>query len=186
MRYRSLIALTLALTSVVVFAQSAGPRYDGLPNFHQVNERLYRGAQPKSQGLKSLVGLGVKTIVNLRGESEDTRAEEAEAKRLGLTYFNVPMSSAGRPTDEQVSGVLKIIDQPENAPVFVHCQRGADRTGVIIAIYRVTHEGWTAERAIEEAKQYGLSFVQFRKRDYIKDYSNRQQKGGDQQKGVNP
>src|SRR5262249_19477235 len=139
---RNSIVLALALTSLVVFAQTAEPSFEALPNFHQVNERLYRGAQPKSEGLKKVAELGVKTVVNLRGASDETRMEEAEAKRLGLNYFNVPMSGVGRPTEEQVNRVLKIIDTMENGAVFVHCQRGADRTGVIIAIYRVTHDGW--------------------------------------------
>jgi uncharacterized protein (TIGR01244 family) len=178
--YRSAaLAFFMALASAAVIAQTAEPRYEELPNFHRVNERLYRGAQPKKEGMKKLVELGVKTIVNLRGESEDTRMEENEAKRLGLNYFNVPMSSVGKPTDEQVDRVFEILDATENAPVFVHCRRGADRTGVIVAIYRVTREGWTAERSIEEAQRYGLGRIQFRKRDSIKEYFAHQQQNSE-------
>jgi protein tyrosine/serine phosphatase len=83
------------------------------------------------------------------------------------------MSGLGRPTDEQVERALAIIDARENWPVFVHCQRGADRTGVVIAAYRISHEQWTDEQAIAEAKRFGLAVVQFRKKDYISDYSKR-------------
>ncbi len=161
-------SLILTLLSLSVVAKQQEPPYRELPNFHQVKEHLYRGGQPKKGGLKKLAELGIKTIINLRGDSEDTLAEESEAKRLGFLYYNIPMSSIGRPTDEQISKVIEIIDLSENAPVFIHCRRGSDRTGVIIAIYRMMRDCWTAERALDEAKRYGMGWVQFRKRDYIK------------------
>ena len=68
------------------------------------------------------------------------------------------------------------LDARENWPVFVHCQRGADRTGVVIAAYRISHEKWTDEQAITEAKRFGLAVVQFRKKDYISDYYKRRSK----------
>ncbi len=167
-----LIAVMSILLSVsfTFAAQQPEERHKELPNFHRVNEGLYRGAQPKDGGLKKLADLGIKSIVNLRGESEGNQLEEAEAKELGMQYFSVPMSSLGRPTSEQVKQVMEIIETKEKAPVFIHCRRGADRTGVIIAIYRIDNDGWTAEQAIEEAKLYGMGMVQFQKRDYIKDY----------------
>jgi uncharacterized protein (TIGR01244 family) len=169
--------LLLALLSFAAIAQQAEPRYQDLPNFHQVNEHLYRGGQPEDGGLRKLAELGVKTVINLRGASKQTQTEEAEARTLGMQYFNIPMSSAGRPREEQVSRVLEIIETLKNAPVFVHCRRGSDRTGAIVAIYRIKRDGWTAERALVEAKQYGMGLVQFRKRDYIKDYFEQRQGG---------
>jgi tyrosine-protein phosphatase SIW14 len=163
--------------AVVVLSLAAAAQEDRslekLPNFHQVNENLYRGAQPQRGGLKKLSELGIKTVVNLRGVSEDTRKEQAEAEASGMRYFNIPMSSLGRPADEQVERALAIIDAQENWPVFVHCQRGADRTGVVIAAYRISHEKWTDEQAITEAKRFGLATVQFRKKGYISDYYKR-------------
>jgi protein tyrosine/serine phosphatase len=156
-------------------AQQAEPRYEELPNFHRVDEQLYRGGQPKKGGLKILATLGIKTIVNLRGESDDTREEEAEAVGLGMRYINIPMSSAGRPSDEQVNRALGIVDETKDGPVFIHCRRGSDRTGAVIAIYRIVHDGWTAKQAIDEANRYGMGFIQFKKRDYIKDYYEKQQ-----------
>ena len=170
------LIVMLMLASFTAVAQQAEPRFEELPNFHQVNERLFRGGQPKEDGLKKLAQLGIKTIVNLRGESEDTHAEEVEAKGLGMRYFSIPMSGAGRPSDEQIKHVLGLIDTQENTPVFIHCRRGSDRTGAVIAIYRITHDGWTCDQALDEAKRYGMGFVQFRKRDYIKDYFKQQQR----------
>jgi protein tyrosine/serine phosphatase len=167
----------LALLSFVANAQQPEENQKELPNFHRVGEHIYRGGQPKDGGLKKLSELGIRTIINLRGESDDTRAEGIEAKSLGMEYFNIPMSSAGRPTDDQVRRVLEIIEgkEKENAPVFVHCRRGSDRTGAIIAVFRIKHDGWTADRAIEEANRYGLGFIQFRKRDFIHDYFKQRQ-----------
>jgi tyrosine-protein phosphatase SIW14 len=172
------LVLILALFSFFAIAQQPEASHKELPNFHRVNENLYRGGQPKTGGLKKLSELGIKTIINLRGESDDTRAEGREAVKLGMRYFSIPMSAAGRPTAEQVKRVIEIIEEKEKAPVFVHCRRGSDRTGAIIAIYRIEKDGWTAERAIEEANRHGLGFIQFKKRDYIKDYFEQRQNGG--------
>jgi len=166
-------ALALALLVSVAAAQNAAS-FRELPNFRHVNERLTAGAQPESGGIKKLAELGIKTIVNLRGEDERTRAEEADAKALGLRYYSVPMPGLSRPSDEQVARVMAILDSEENWPVFVHCKRGADRTGTIIGCYRIAHEGWTADRALSEAKQYGMSWLERGMREYISDYHRRQ------------
>jgi tyrosine-protein phosphatase SIW14 len=163
------IAIVMALLSSVSFSQSA-TSYKELPNFHRVNERLYRGAQPKKDGLKKLASLGVKSILNLRGEDENTAAEQREAKELGLNYYALPMGGLSRPSDEQIAKALSIINNPENGVVFVHCKHGADRTGVVIACFRMLQESQTAEQAREEAEKHGMSWVQFGMKRYISDY----------------
>jgi len=77
-----------------VGAAQSEPQYEELPNFHQVNEQLYRGAQPKRGGIQRLAQLGIKTIVNLRSHDERSRAEEQEALAAGLRYFNVPVEKS--------------------------------------------------------------------------------------------
>jgi protein tyrosine/serine phosphatase len=163
-------SLAIVLLASAALAQTEEARIKELPNFHQVNQRLYRGAQPKEGGIQSLVTRGIKTILNLRAADERARAEEQEARAAGLRYFNIAMEGLDRPTDAQVEQALKIINDPANQPVFVHCKHGADRTGTVIAIYRMTHDGWTTEEALREAKRYGLSMFQFGMKDYIKDY----------------
>lgn len=148
-------------------------RYEELPNFHQVNKNLYRGAQPNRGGIQRLAQLGVRTVINLRDDDERARAEEAEARAAGLRYFNVPLGDFGRPSDEKVQRVLEIINAPENQPVFVHCKRGADRTGTIIAIYRIEHDGWTSERAKAEADKYGMALWQIGMKRYVREYYKR-------------
>jgi protein tyrosine/serine phosphatase len=169
---RLAIFVTLVLLASAGFSQQTA-RHDQLPNFHEVNSKLYRGAQPKAGGVQQLAGLGIKTIVNLRGPGEGVRKEEAEAQAAGLRYFSVPFERMGRPDDDEMKQVLSIIDTPENQPVFVHCQQGVDRTGTVIAIYRITHDGWTSEQAKAEANRYGMHPWERGMKDYIRDYYQR-------------
>lgn len=141
-----------------------------LPNFHEVNKHVYRGAQPGLSELRELRQMGIRTIINLRGEGELSQAEEKEARSLGLQYFGFPLRGFNRPTREQVAQVLALIDDEKNWPAFVHCKRGADRTGTIIACYRISHDHWTAEQALDEARRYGLHWTEFGMKDFIKDY----------------
>jgi protein tyrosine/serine phosphatase len=108
-------------------------QYRNLPNFHQVNAQLYRGGQPQADGLAHLKQMGVKTIINLRQPDAHTQAEEREAHALGLNYYNEPLPGLSRPDDATVARVLNLINDPQLQPVFIHCKRGADRTGTIIA-----------------------------------------------------
>jgi tyrosine-protein phosphatase SIW14 len=156
-------------------AQSEAP-YAGLPNFHQVNAQLYRGAQPEAGGLQTLKKIGVRTIVNLRHDGAATRAESDEARQLGLRYFNVPLPDLSAPTDKEVERVLEIINAAENYPVFVHCHHGEDRTGTIIACYRISHDSWTATQARKEAENMGMSWTQLGMKRYIDRFYQRRQK----------
>jgi protein tyrosine/serine phosphatase len=161
-------AIVLMLAASVSLAQD--PRYAELPNFSKVNERLYRGGQPKVGGVKKLAEIGIKTIINLRGEDELTRTEEAEAKSAGLSYLNIPMPGLSRPTHEQILRVMEIVGSKDSGPVFIHCKRGSDRTGTVVAVYRISQDGWTANKALIEAKRYGLSWMEFGMKDYVSDY----------------
>lgn len=168
------VALTFFLMCSASMAVSQSePTYEELPNFHQVNTQLYRGGQPKVGGVQRLAQMGVKAIINLRADDEHSRLEEQEARAVGLKYFNVPFHRLARPTEEQISLVLSLIDAAENQPVFVHCKHGADRTGVVIAIYRIDHDGWSSERAKAEADRYGLKPWQLGMKDFIGDYYRR-------------
>ncbi len=170
-RYKfAALVIALSLLPLAYASGSQSQPDQSLPHFHQVNQHLYRGAQPRKGGLKRLAELGIKTVINLRGESEGTRDEETEAKEAGLTYFSLPMSALGRPDDEVIERALAIINDAQYAPVFVHCKHGEDRTGTLVACYRISRDGWTAEQALEEAKSFGMMRIQFRMKSYIKDY----------------
>ena len=165
--------VTVLVTSACLaqeVARQQVPRYAELPNFYKVNERLYRGGQPKAGGVKKLAELGVKTIINLRGADETTRAEESEARAAGLTYFNISMPGFSRPTHEQVERVMAVLNDEQHWPIFIHCKRGSDRTGTMVALYRISNEQWTANQAMTEAKRRGMSWLEFGMKDYVSDY----------------
>ena len=166
------------LTTLTAAQDQKEARYKELPNFHPVNSNLYRGGQPEIGGLEQLKKLGVKTIINLRDDDERARTEKAEAESMGFRYFNIPFASFDRPSDKAVDEVLKLIDTQENSPLFIHCKRGSDRTGTVIAIYRIEHDGWDGEKAKAEAKRYGMGFWQVGMKDYIHDYYDRKAQRG--------
>lgn len=167
------VVSALALLAAPSFTQE-NTRLKELPNFHRVNGTLFRGGQPKTGGFELLSRLGIKTVVNLRDDDDRETQEESDVERAGLRYFNVPLKRLGRPNDREVEEVLSVINNSENQPVFVHCAHGADRTGVVIAVYRITNDGWTGDQATAEAKRYGLKPWQLGKKDYIHDYYKRQ------------
>jgi protein tyrosine/serine phosphatase len=125
----------------------------GLPNLHKVTNVLYRGAQPTAEGMKELAALGVKTVVNLRAFHSD----EDLLKGTGLAYEPIPMK-AWHPEREDVLRFLSIVTDTNRQPVFVHCQHGADRTGIMNALYRMVIQGWSREQAIKEMTEGGYGF----------------------------
>src|SRR5687767_6352824 len=168
----SSLAVALLLFCATVSAQEA-TGYTELPRFQQVSEKLFRGGQPRESGIGKLRELGITTVINLRGASDRTRAEDREVRALGLNYFNVPLPNWGRPQHSRVARILDLINAPENGRVLVHCKDGVDRTGMIVAIYRMTHEGWTSTAALAEAERSGMRGIQFWMRDYAEDYGKR-------------
>ena len=141
-----------------------------LPNFYPVNEVLYRGGQPTEAGVKELAKMGVKTIIDLRGADNRAKKEETWAQNAGIYFINKPLNNWFEPKNAKIEEIIAEINKPENQPVFVHCQRGADRTGTVVAVYRITHDNWTADQANTEAKKFGFGWWQFWMKDYINDY----------------
>jgi protein tyrosine/serine phosphatase len=135
-------------------------------NFHQVNEHLFRGGQPSPLGLEELGAIGVKRVIDLREHGQATTFEEEQLKKLGITYINIPFAEFSAPSDNQIQAVLKLLASAET-PTFIHCRRGKDRTGTAIACYRVQHDGWDNERALREAKTYGMSSFERAMQHYI-------------------
>jgi tyrosine-protein phosphatase SIW14 len=159
-------ALSLALIAIPAF--SANLQVSGVPNFHQVSEHIYRGGQPSNEAWQGLAKLGVKTVIDLRRENEHPTAAEARAvEAAGMQYVNIPMNGIVAPTDEQITKVLALF---ESGPVFVHCRRGADRTGTVVACYRMRHDGWDNQKAFKEAKTLGMSWMEFGMKQYIMAY----------------
>jgi protein tyrosine/serine phosphatase len=126
---------------------------DGAPNLFKVSAHLYRSAQPTAQGFKNLKALGIKTIVNLRLSHSDAEL----IKETGLELEQINMKS-WRIRDEDAVKFLKIVTDTQKTPVLVHCQHGADRTGSMVAVYRIAVQGWSKEDAMKELKEGGYNF----------------------------
>jgi protein tyrosine/serine phosphatase len=131
-----------------------------IDNFGQVDAAYYRGAQPEGRDYADLAALGIKSLINLTSDDTDPN-ERALAEDAGLRYFRIPMTTHQPPTAAQVATFLELVNDPANQPVYVHCVGGRHRTGVMTAAYRMTHNGWDAERAFAEMKQYkfGADFL---------------------------
>lgn len=168
--------LLIVLFANFAHAQKAVENKD-LPNFAQVNANFYRGAQPTENGVRELAKMGVKTIIDLRGADERAEKEETWARNANVKFLNVSLRNWFEPKSSDFERIIKEIDAPENQPVFVHCKRGADRTGTIVAVYRIRHDGWTAKQAIDEAKKFDFGWWQFWMRDFINDYYRNYEKG---------
>jgi tyrosine-protein phosphatase SIW14 len=163
------------LLAALVFAVSApawcaGSAVAGVPNFHQVNEKIYRGGQPSGEAWSGLAKLGVKTVIDLRQPGEHATAEEEKAvTAAGMKYVNIPMKGVVAPSEGQVSQAMDLLlNSPE--PVFIHCRRGSDRTGTIVACYRMYHDKWNNKQALSEAKSLGMSWTQFGMKGYLKSF----------------
>lgn len=130
------------------------PAVRGLENLGQVAPGLYRGSAPSAAGLDSLKGMGIRTVVNLRHYHGAT--EEKRCRERGIDYVRIVLASSAAPTDEDVRQFLRVATDPARQPVYVHCYRGKDRTGVMVAAYRMAVEGWTHDEAVREMDAFGF------------------------------
>jgi len=130
----------------------------GIHNAGKITDVLYRGAQPKEQGLSELKMLGVNTIVDLRIEDPERIAwERTHAETLGMRFVHIPVSGWAPPTDAQVAQFLSLFRDNPAQKIFVHCRFGDDRTGVFVATYRMAIEKWSAEQAMREMYFFGFN-----------------------------
>jgi protein-tyrosine phosphatase len=165
-------SILFCLLGLPVFAASS-ESVPGIGNFHQVNEHVYRGAQPTEEGFKYLAKIGVKTILDLRENDARTIGEKRMVAEAGMQYVNVPMTGLTPPTEQETSKVLALLEDESGGPVFVHCKEGKDRTGAVIAAYRIDHDGWDNQRALKEAMANHMSFFQLPRQSYIKSFQPR-------------
>jgi tyrosine-protein phosphatase SIW14 len=121
-------------------------------NFGKINGNYYRGAQPEDRDYRDLAAMGVRTVIDL---TRDGRSNERRlVEQAGMKFYRIPMTTSERPSEAAVTQFLKLVNDPASQPVYVHCQGGRHRTGVMTAVYRMTQDGWTADRAYQEMKQY--------------------------------
>ena len=164
-------AISLMLLSIPAVTSAGAVDAPGVPNFSKVNDQVYRGAQPSDDGFQSLSKLGIRTVIDLRMADEHSTADEQRVvEAAGMRYVSLPMEGMAKPSNEQVSRVMAILEDSAAGPVFLHCKRGADRTGALIACYRIRHEGWQNKKALHEAKSFGMSWFQLALQHYVLAY----------------
>lgn len=125
----------------------------GVPNLHKITTNLYRSAQPTAEGMNHLKTMGIKTIINLRSFNSDRE----EIGATGLDYEHIYMK-AWHPERKEVVRFLQLVTNEKRFPILFHCQHGADRTGIMCAIYRIALQGWTKEESIREMKEGGYGY----------------------------
>jgi tyrosine-protein phosphatase SIW14 len=149
-----------ALASIVIFAAMAAAQTAQqadfsnvkIKNFGQMDERFYRGAQPKESDYESLKALGITTVVDLQDEPKEYEKRIVES--LGMRYVNIPMVGKKYPTEEAVAAFIKLVDDPETGKFYVHCAGGRHRTGAMGAVYRFNKYHWNFDQVYAEMKKY--------------------------------
>lgn len=161
------IVRAASLLIVTVYAVAQQPATNHVRNFGEVNKSVFRGGEPSTVGLEELGAMGVKTVIDLRLRSAATDVEKREVEKLGMKYIGYPLPELSAPTSTQVADLLTILIHANSGTIFVHCRRGKDRTGTIIACYRIEHDHWTNQRAMAEANAYGMSRLERGMRSFV-------------------
>lgn len=155
---RSLLASYFAILLLTVAATAQDKqRYDfpnvNIKNFGQMDERFYRGAEPKKfEDFQALKELGINTVIDLQAKPE--AAERGMVESLGMRYVNIPMVEKVYPKPEWVAEFMKIVDDPATGKFFAHCAGGRHRTGSVGAVYRFEKYGWNYDQAYAEMKKF--------------------------------
>jgi protein tyrosine/serine phosphatase len=145
-------ALLLAATASAQTKSNGDLAKIRIKNFGRTNDNYYRGAQPDVRDYPDLAALGVKTVIDL---TRDGRTDEQGlVQHAGMKFYRIPLTTSEQPSEAAVTQFLKLVNDPANLPVFVHCQGGRHRTGVMTAVYRMTKDGWNPDRAYDEMKQF--------------------------------
>lgn len=174
------IMFSLSLAGAASAQSEMESKFSGvnIKNFGQMDERFFRGAQPKPEDINRLAALGINTIIDLRDDPKDFEKSAAEA--AGMRYINIPMSDKKRPRDTQIEEFLKVISDPATGKFFVHCAGGRHRTGVMGAVYRYNHYQWNYDQVYREMKDYDYysRWGHGALKVYVQDYYQRLQTRG--------
>jgi protein tyrosine/serine phosphatase len=140
-----------------IAAQAADKRnLPGLPNFGMVNETLYRGAQPADAGYAELKKQSIQIVVSFREEPRKIADERRVVEGLGMRFVSIPWSALDGPRSTQVAEFLQLLRENPGQKIFAHCLRGADRTGVMVAAYRIASEKWAPRKALDEMEIFSF------------------------------
>lgn len=172
---RTVFVALIAFFALSAPALAQSKTHEGFPevkikNFGQMDERFYRGAQPKENQYESLKALGIQTVIDLQAEPKEYERRIVES--LGMRYVNIPMVTKKYPKEEHVAAFLKLVDDPATGKFYVHCAGGRHRTGVMGAVYRYTKYGWNFEQVYSEMKDFDFytAWGHGDFKDFVEDY----------------
>lgn len=179
--FRSLVTSLFAIILLSAAAYAKDSSNAAFPNVHiknfgQMDERFYRGAEPKGlEDIQALKQLGINTVIDLQEKPEPT--ERGNVESLGMRYVNIPMIDKAYPRPEWVAMFLKTVDDPATGKFFVHCAGGRHRTGSMGAVYRFEKYGWTYDQVYAEMKQYDFytSWGHGDFKTFVEDYAQKMQ-----------
>ena len=150
----AVVVLVLA-SSVTAFTQELNKtdisKVD-IKNFGQMDDRFFRGGQPKENQYPELAGLGITTVIDL--QDDPTSYEKQNVEALGMKYINIPMSDKDYPASSKIDQFLKLVNDPSTGKFYVHCAGGRHRTGVMGAVYRFNLYNWNYDQVYAEMKKY--------------------------------
>jgi protein tyrosine/serine phosphatase len=169
-RHALLALVTILSLAAVSAAQQNSTKNVSIKNFGQMDDRFYRGAQPKETEFKELAQLGIRTIIDLRDDPESY--EKPMVESLGMTYVHIPMIAKKYPTQEALDLFFKTVNDPNTGKFYVHCAGGRHRTGVMGAVYRFRFYNWDFEQVYKEMKQYDFytRWGHGAFKDFVEDY----------------
>lgn len=173
---RSSLSVLFAVLSLILASSSIAFSQDNrtgttIKNFGQMDDRFYRGGQPKQQEYKELAALGIGTVIDLR--DDPTSYEKQSVEAAGMKYVNIPMSDKQYPDTAKIEQFLKLVDDPATGKFYVHCAGGRHRTGVMGAVYRFNHYNWTYDQVYAEMKKFDF-YTRFGHGDlkkFVQDYA---------------
>jgi protein tyrosine/serine phosphatase len=155
--------LSLAAFAIAQFSNGATTAAPAkVPNFHQVADKLYRSGQPDIEGFRALADrYGIRTIISLRSVARNDLLLAGSDLRLRLRRFPLHAFVVAHEQDKIVAALRAIRAGVRNGPTLVHCEHGSDRTGLIVALYRILYQGWSKKQALHEmrAKAFGFHTI---------------------------
>ncbi len=173
---RAFVALFVLFLAGSSVTYSQAPKDNAFPdvkisNFGRMDDRFYRGAQPKQSDYWTLKNLGINTIIDLKDDPEPYAKTTVEA--LGMRYVHIPIVGKAYPTPEQVAAFMKTVDDPATGKFFAHCAGGRHRTGNMGAIYRFEKYGWNFDQVYKEMKDFDFysSWGHGKQKDFVVDYA---------------
>ena len=167
------IAIVLA-SSITAWSQEvkeANHANVNIKNFGQMDERFFRGGQPKEKQYAQLATLGINTVIDLRNDPEEY--EKPTVEKLGMKYVNIAMSDKDYPEASKIDEFLKLVNDPSTGKFYVHCAGGRHRTGVAGAVYRFNQYNWNYDQVYAEMKKYDF-YTRWGHGDmkkFVKDYA---------------